>query len=144
MTRHGLVAGLLALALLGVLVTAVRAEKKELKASQSWNGSIDDEKLEKEAPPDGYVADAKALKKLWEAWKVGDKVPEIDFKKEILLVATGAGSKLLLNATLDTDSGDLRPVALGTKDLKPGFRYAIISVPREGVKTLGGKEIKSE
>jgi hypothetical protein len=148
MTRHGLVAGLVALALVGVLAGVARAEKKELSASQSWNGSIDDDKaakdLLKEAPEGGYIADEKAFKKLWEAWKVTDKVPEVDFKKNIVLVATTVGSKLNLKAMLDTDKGDLVPLGLGTRDLRPGFRYVISVVPREGVKTVNGKELKSE
>src|SRR5262249_48713079 len=60
--RSGLVAALAALALVGLLAGSVRAEKKQLKPSQSWSGSIDDEKLAKEAPETGYVADAKAFK----------------------------------------------------------------------------------
>jgi hypothetical protein len=142
--RHGLAAALAALALVGLLAGSARAEKKALKPSQSWNSSIDDEKLAKEAPETGYVADAKAFKKLWEAWKVGDKMPEIDFTKEIVVVATTQGSKLNLSATLDTDKGDLTPLGIATRDLKPGFRYVIVVVPREGVKTVNGKEIKSE
>jgi len=144
MRNHGLAAGLAALALVGVLAGGARAEKKQLTPSQSWNASVDDEKLAKEAPEAGYVADAKAFKALWDAWKVGDKLPEVDFKKDIVLVATTRGSKLNLSAMLDTDKGDLTPLALATKDLGPGFRYVIVVVPREGVKTIGGKEIKSE
>jgi hypothetical protein len=35
-------------------------------------------------------------------------------------------------------------VAISTRDLRPGFRYAIKSIPREGVKTVDGKPLPKE
>jgi hypothetical protein len=32
----------------------------------------------------------------------------------------------------------------GTKDLRPGFRYVLGVVPREGVKTVNGKDLPKE
>ena len=58
-------------------------------------------------------------------------------------VATTSGSRLNLNTKLD-DKGDLKVVGLGTRDLRPGFRYAIKSVSRDGVKTVNGKELPKE
>ena len=111
-----------------------------LKASNTWMGSIDDEKLAKEMPESGVITNAKDFEKLVKAWKVADKVPEVNFDKEIVLVAQSVGSKLTLGAALD-EKGDLKALGLGTKDIRPGFRYVIISVPREGVKTVNGKEL---
>ena len=64
----------------------------------------------------------------------------MNFDKEIVLVAKTGGSKLTLNASLD-EKGDLKAFGLATRDLRPGFRYVIISVPKEGVKTVNGKEL---
>jgi hypothetical protein len=33
-------------------------------------------------------------------------------------------------------------VGIATRDLAPGFRYAVLVLPREGVKTINGKELK--
>jgi len=66
-----------------------------------------------------------------------------DFSKELLAVATTRGSKLNLTAKTD-DKGDLKVLALSTRDLRPGFRYAIKSVSRDGVKTVNGKELPKE
>jgi hypothetical protein len=52
----------------------------------------------------------------------------------------GRGKLLTLSASLD-ETGDLKALGLATRDLRPGFRYALISVPREGVKTVNGKEL---
>jgi hypothetical protein len=87
------------------------------------------------------VADAKALEKLWKKWGVEGKVPEVDFKKEIVIVSTTAGGRLTLSARLD-DKGNLEVLGLATRDFKPGFRYVLATVSREGVKTVNGKEMK--
>ena len=111
-----------------------------LKATNTWMGSIDDEKLAKEMPDNGVVTNAKDFAKLVKAWKVAEKAPEVNFDKEIVLVARTAGSKLTLKASLD-EKGDLKALGLATRDLRKGFRYVIISVPKEGVKTVNGKEL---
>ena len=116
------------------------APPKPLKATNTWMGSIDDEKLAKDMPENGVITNAKDFEKLVKAWKVADKVPEVNFDKEIVLVARTEGSKLTLNASLD-EKGDLKALGLATRDLLPGFRYVIISVPREGVKTVNGKDL---
>ena len=111
-----------------------------LKATNTWMGSIDDEKLAKEMPENGVITNAKDFEKLVKAWKVVEKVPEVNFDKEIVLVAKTVGSKLTLKALLD-EKGDLKALGLATRDLRKGFRYVIISVPKEGVKTVNGKEL---
>ena len=116
------------------------AAPTRLKATNTWRGSIDDEKLAKEMPENGVITNAKDFEKLVKAWKVAEKVPEVNFNKEIVLVAKTVGSKLRLNASLD-EKGDLKLLGLATRDLRPGFRYVIISVPKEGVKTVNGKEL---
>jgi hypothetical protein len=68
---------------------------------------------------------------------------KVNFDKEILIVTTSVGSKLSVSGKRD-DKGDLKVLALGTSDLHSGFRYAIKSVSREGVKTVNGKELPKE
>jgi len=114
------------------------AAPTRLKVTNTWMGSIDDEKLAKEMPDNGVITNAKDFAKLVKAWKVAEEAPEVNFDKEIVLVARTAGSKLTLKASLD-EKGDLKALGLATRDLRPGFRYVIISVPEEGVKTVNGK-----
>ena len=111
-----------------------------LKATNTWMGSIDDEKLAKEMPENGVITNAKDFEKLVKAWKVAEKVPEVNFDKEIVLVAKTEGSILKLNPALD-EKGDLKALGIATADLGKGFRYVIISVPKAGVKTVNGKEL---
>jgi hypothetical protein len=111
-----------------------------LQATNTWMGSVDDERLAKEMPADGVITNARDFAKLVKAWQVAEEAPEVNFEKEVVLVAKTAGSKLTLKASLD-EKGDLKALGLATRDLRKGFRYAIISVPKEGVKTVNGKEL---
>jgi hypothetical protein len=127
-------------AVMFLAVGAAVAAPTPLKATNTWMGSVEDEKLAKEMPENGVIINAEDFEKLVKAWKVAEKVPELNFDKEIVLVAKTVGSKLTLNASLD-EKGDLKALGLATQDLRPGFRYVIISVPKEGVKTVNGKEL---
>jgi hypothetical protein len=129
-------AAIVLLAFAGLAVAA----PTPVKATNTWKGSVDDEKLQKEMPENGVITNAKDWEKLVKAWKVADKVPEVNFEKELILIATTTGSKLNLSASLD-DKGEMKALGLGTRDIAPGFRYVIISVPKEGVKTVNGKEL---
>jgi hypothetical protein len=139
MKRLGVLAALAAVML---LAPAAFADKKEVKPTKEFSGSVDDQALQKEAP--AVITSAKGLEKLWKAWKVADKMPEVDFTKNLVVTTTSVGSQLKLIASLDTDKGDLTVGGLGTKDLRPGFRYVIGVVPLEGVKTVNGKELPKE
>jgi hypothetical protein len=112
----------------------------DVKPSKQYMGSVDDEALLKLAPENGFIGDAKTFAKLWKAWKVGPKIPDVGFKKELVVLATTSGSRINLMVRL-TEEGDLKVIGLATADFGPGFRYQIFVVPRAGVKTVNGKEL---
>ncbi|HWG47416.1 MAG TPA: hypothetical protein VN688_31925 [Gemmataceae bacterium] len=132
-----------ALAAILMMPLDTRAESRVLALSQQWSGSIADLALKNEAPANGCVTDAKTFEKLWKAWKIGEKVPDIDFKTEMVVVTTTRGSRLRLTVRLD-EKGDLRVDGVATRDLRPGFRYAVGVIKREGVKTIRGKELPKD
>jgi hypothetical protein len=141
--QRGLAIGLAALAVGLLLTPSIWAEAKNVELKQKWSASIDDEALKKEMPKNGVITNAKQFEKLWKAWKIGDKMPKIDFRKNLVIVTTTVGSKLNLSARLD-DKGDLKILGLATRDLRPGFRYVAGVISREGVKTVDGKELKNK
>ena len=133
--------GLVVLSLLMLaMVQSVEAKATPIKGTELAKGSLDDETLAKAAPANEMITTEKDLEKLWKAWKLGDKMPTVDFKKEIVFVSTTVGSRLSPSVSLD-DKGNLNLLALATRDIRPGFRYVVISVPLEGVKTINGKEL---
>src|SRR5262249_10718259 len=132
-TRTATFAALLALA----VASLSSAAPTPITPTNMWKGSVDDEKLQKLMPENGVITNAKDWEALCKAWKVADKVPEVNFEKELIVIATNVGSGLNLRASLD-EKGDLKALGLGTRDIRPGFRYVILSVSREGVKTVNG------
>jgi hypothetical protein len=116
------------------------AQKKKVEVSKKWSGSVDDEKA---AKPDA-ITSAKGLEAVWKAWKVDGDVPKVDFSKDIVVGVYSVGSKLnIAGATLD-DKGNLDVLGFGTRDIRPGFRYVLGVVSREGVKTVNKKDLPKE
>jgi hypothetical protein len=121
------------------LTNEAYADKKAVKLTKEWSGSVEDENLKKDAPT--VITTAKELGALWQSWKIEGKVPEVDFTKELVIVSITEGSKLKLGATLDDGNGNLEVLGMATRDIRPGFRYVIGTVSREGVKTVNGKKL---
>ncbi len=124
--------------MIALVSTANAQDRKPLETLKEWRGDNPNEGLTKDSPK--FITNAKDLEKLWKAWDIKEKLPEIDFAKEILLVETTRGSRLNLKATLD-EKGDLQSLGLATRDLRDGFRYVMITVNNAGVKTIAGKAI---
>ena len=141
MFRKLIVAAFAAVALAS-LAGADEPKKDDRKATVDIFASHEDEKLQKQAPESGVIVSQKGWEKLAKAWGIKD-APKVDFDKEILVVATTVGSRLNLSPKVD-DKGDLKVLAIATRDLRPGFRYAIKSVSKEGVKTVNGKPLPKE
>ncbi len=118
------------------------AEKRKVLVTMTWSGSVADKKLMKDAPV--CITSAKGLEKVWKAWKIKGKAPKLDFSEIMVIAAYSSGSKLsFADPTLD-ENGNLDIVAFGTRDLKPGFRYVLGTVSKDGVKTVAGKKLPKE
>jgi hypothetical protein len=127
-------------AVLAIAVTPTAFADKPVKFDPIWKGSVEDADLAKDAPT--VIVSQKALAALWEKWKLEGKVPEVDFDKNFAVLVTSRGSVLNLGGLLK-DDGDLAVQATSTRDLRPGFRYAIGVTPR-GPKTVNGKPLPKE
>lgn len=113
------------------------AQAKKVGITQTWNGSVSDEK----APQPEAIVSAKGLEAVWKAWKVKGGMPKIDFSKNMLVAIYSVGSSLnMTGATLD-DKGNLEVQGINTDDIRSGFRYVLGVVSREGVKTVNKKEL---
>src|SRR5262249_13313538 len=103
-------------------VATPAADPTPLQPTHTWKGPVDDRKLAKEMPENGVITNAKDFEKLVKAWNVAEKVPEVNFDKEIVLVGKTDGSILTLNPVLN-EKGDLKAAGFASQDLVPGFRY---------------------
>jgi len=141
MRVHGSWICLSGLVVVALLAPAAQAEKKTVELKKTWTGAVLDETQQQLAPE--CITNAKVLEKVWKAWKIEEKMPKVDFAKEIVIVTSTNGSKINLSARLD-DAGDLEVLGAATLDLAPGFRYVIATVSREGVKTVNKKKLPKE
>ena len=109
-----------------------------------WSGKIKDQSRRKLAPQSGFVAIAETWKKLWTAWRPGEKMPKVNFAKELILVGTVAGpNRVIMRTTID-DNGNVQFIVGGTKIGGPGFGYKLVKINRDAVKTVNGKAVTDE
>jgi hypothetical protein len=137
---------LLVCALVGGIVVAAAApnqslaQQKKVEITKKWSGSVEDEKAIK---PE-VITSAKGLEAVWKAWKVKGDVPKVDFTTDIVVAVYSVGSKLnIAGANLD-DKGNLDVLGFGTSDIRPGFRYVLGVVSKQGVKTVNKKELPKD
>lgn len=117
-----------------------RAEDKKVEPVKVWAGLLDEKKLTELAPAKGYVTSEAALKKVWETWRPGEKLPEVDFTKQVVLVNLCGmyPPKYELKVTAE---GDLKVVVIPLVPPRRGYGYGIAVVERSGLKTINGKAI---
>jgi hypothetical protein len=139
MVRLILCAWLAGLVLSVVAVPEAAAQKKKVDVTKLKDGSVDDDRLMK---PE-VVVSQKHLDAMWKAWKVAGKTPEVDFTKNLVVAVYSVGSKLNLGGA-NLDKGNLDVLGFGTRDIRPGFRFVLGVVSKEGVKTVNGKALPTE
>lgn len=134
----------LALSLACPIAAGLADDKKAppAKSSDSATGSVADETLAKKAPAAGLVVTKKGWDELLKAWGVMSPF-DVDFDKQLVVVATNQGSTLTLTTAVDA-KGDLTVKVLGEADIKPGFRYAFKRLDRAGIQTVKGKPLPKE
>jgi hypothetical protein len=126
--------------IVAALPEAAEAQKKNVEISKKFDGSVGDEKAMK---PD-VITSARELEAIWKTWKIPGEMPKVDFKKDMVVAVYSVGSKLnMAGAKLD-DKGNLEVLGFGTRDIRPGFRYVLGIVSRDGVKTVNGKALPVE
>ena len=129
--------------LLGVALAALVSVAAEVKPVNSWSAVVKDEALAKKAPENGVLTDAKAFEALWKATMGDEKLPKVDFDKNLIVVSLALGGPnrpRVFGAKL-TD-GNLEVMAAATKLGGEGFGIAFSVFPKEGIKKVNGKDIK--
>ena len=117
--------------------------KDEVEITLKRTGKVSDSALLSKRPSSGAVTDLPTWKSLWSAWRGDEEIPEVDFESQIVLVATIDGPNLVSTSSLNlTPSGDLRyESGSGSSRSGPGFGYAFLIVPGNGVLSVNGQII---
>ena len=137
----------ISLLILGVITLSagrLRAEDKPIKADKDWNGTfsdIADFPLMKEAPGGGYITNPDDLARLWKAWRGKEAPPNVDFTKELVFVHTALGPNVITMEFQLDDRGNLTTRFVATERGGLGFVYKVVTLKREGIKTINGRAI---
>jgi hypothetical protein len=88
----------------------------------------------------GYIGDAKTFEAVWKALRPGDKVPPVDFTKQMVVFARNVQYLNAIKITQVTRKGDTLSVAavqtLAAIPIKDHVNISLAVVPREGVRRL--------
>jgi hypothetical protein len=129
----------------GAAFTAQQGEAKDLSIVQQWNGDYPVSALNRlpEGQRElhvGYLGDAATFKRVWQVFKPGEKVPEVDFGKHLVLFSRNV---VFYNRTsiakVSLTDGVAEVIAIETLSAMPiedRVSMALAVVPREGVKFI--------
>lgn len=138
MTRSLAFAALAALTFGFAHAARVSAEEPAKTETVDISSSVADLDKEKALPGIGVIYGQKEWERLAASWGIKDPA-KVDFTKEILLVGTWRGSSFKFLS--EVKNGDLTVEQVGDKEEKPGFRYRVQSLKREGITKFQGKDL---
>jgi hypothetical protein len=104
-----------------------------------WTGVARNGSLRSVVPKAGCITDADTWTLVWETWRPDQRVPEVDFEKEIVLVRTVSGPNRTAGKPTKDDEGNVTFRAISTLRGGPGFGYILAKISAEGVKTINGE-----
>lgn len=112
--------------------------------SVHWSGTVKDAALAMEAPRSRFLLDQDTFAQLWNKWSLGGSVPQVDFSRNLVVVATsmeGIPTKLRLH-TIGGPGGDPVKVQFDLgKDKVEGFAFTIGVFNREKIKSINGQDV---
>jgi RNA polymerase sigma factor (sigma-70 family) len=121
-----------------------KGESKAVPIQQSWEGILPKRRLIKESPPDGFVVEAEAWAKMWRAWRGKEKIPAIDFDRQLAIILTVSGPNRIQAPVLRIDAaGNVRVSLPASTSLPDDGRigYRILLIDRTGVQSVNGRSI---
>jgi hypothetical protein len=131
----------------GIAAASFASEPRDLVILQSWSGDYPVSQLDR--LPDGqrtsglgYLGDAAKFAALWQAFKPGEKVPEIDFGKYLVLFFRNVqfyNRASIFKVTLKDGIAEI--MAMETRSALPiedKVAMALAVVPRAGVRFIQG------
>jgi hypothetical protein len=110
---------------------------------------VKDEKLRAAAPNNGIITDPETFRRLWRAWRGPELPPTLNFRKEIVVVATDrwrAAFILIKRSKEDPMAATVSIVYAGPVQDADGFSYALGHISRgylyrNGIRTVNGVSI---
>jgi hypothetical protein len=113
-----------------------------VKQQQTWCGQVRSE-LRSVAPKRGYIANKADWVKLWKTYRSDEKIPVVNFAREIILVYTHTDDNNVSMSPMLSTKGDLSSNVSFTErgGSSTLCTYIFTSIDRRGIKTIAGKAI---
>lgn len=90
--------------------------------------------------PQSVIGAAQAYEDAWKVLGLKESPGMVDFEKEVVFLATTRGSRIQLRCR-DEGEGKLQVMAIATRDIRPGLRYAVGVFLRKDWKEINGSPI---
>jgi hypothetical protein len=112
---------------------------------QTWCGQVRKE-LRSAAPSRGYINNNADWLKLWKLYRSDEKVPSINFDREIILAYIHLDNNDVNMSPMLNVKGDLSTNIFFTErgGSDSPCNYIFVSIDRRGIKTIAGKAIASK
>ncbi len=129
----------------GAAFAAQEEEPKNLTILQQWSGDYPVSKLRRltenlRTSPVGYLSDAETFADVWQAFKPNEKMPEVDFKRNLVIFTRNVDFYNLTSiGMIKLADGVLEIVAMETMSALPiedKVAMAMAVIPRAGVKFI--------
>ncbi len=143
MGRCHLVAALAAV----MLLPAARPGEQVVKPTKNLiTGLVDGEGLDQLIPPAHFITEKEDFEKLWKAWLLDCQAPAVDFKTDLVLIATSTEGPIAEPWLAEgPKAGEMTvKVELERKTRPDGFYTLIAVFPREGLKSINGTTVPAE
>lgn len=105
---------------------------------REWKGRL---ALEKTPYRVTHVTDAATLEKLWAEWEIGEPMPNVDFSRQIVLVAVVRSGLVMFKEPTIDDRGDLKRNVVATPDAPSFWSWALCLIEREGIRSVDGRPL---
>ena len=102
---------------------------EELKPIREWKGEAG-VGVEK-GPIRSVILSSEEYEKLWKELGLNRSPGAIEFSTEFAVVVTSRGSGIAFRLR-DEGEGKLKVMSIATRDIRPGLRYAIAVISRQG------------
>jgi len=119
------------------------AQPKQPEFVHKWSGKRDNRELLKLAPPAKYTVSAETFDRLWKEWNLGDqgdKKPDIDFTKHLVIVVVTNGPNTIKPGLKLDEKQNLTINAATTLVADDGktFGFFVGVISREGIEAVNG------
>jgi hypothetical protein len=118
----------------------IQLKPEKDQANKEWAGILKDPALEKQKPASGIISSADEFTKLWKAWQGDKKLPEIDFKKQVVFVATSPRGSVRAFHVIN-NKGDVEVFVGLNNGIIDQCSFGLLAMDREGVKSIQGKPL---